>query len=59
MFSRGFNTPIELSDLFTSVFVWDSLNILININLNVLNILLKIKNNSLKHFTAAILYIAA
>ena len=57
--SRGFNTPIELRNLFTSVFVWDSLNILIISNLNVLNILLKIKNNSLKHFTAAILYIAA
>ena len=54
-FWQGFNTLLELCDLFASAFVWDSLNILIviiNYN-NVLNILLKIENNSLKQYIAA------
>ena len=57
---QGFNMLLELRDLFASVFVWDSLNTLTIINLNnVLNILLKIENNSLKQYIAGILYIAA
>ena len=55
-----FDRPLELHDLFAFVFIWDCLNTLTIINLNnVLNILLKIENNPLKQYIAAILYIAA
>ena len=50
----GFNTPLELRGLFTSVFVTEFSNIsTIVINCNkVFNIFLKIENNFLKQYIA-------